>query len=62
MCRVIRLNSPNINYVIIIGSYIMNVSIFFRVMPSTDPIITLARCYVSLCNLWDCEIIRFIDL
>ncbi len=46
-CRVVRLNSPNLNYLIIIGSYIMNVAIFFRLMPSTDIIVNAARCNVS---------------
>ena len=29
----------------------MNISIFFRVMPSADPSVIAARCYVSSCSV-----------
>ncbi len=45
--RIVRLNSPNLNYLVIFGSYIMNVSIFFRIMPGTGYALNAARCYVS---------------
>ncbi len=46
-CRVVKLTSPNINYFVIIGAYIQYTSIFFRVLPSTDPDVNLATCLVS---------------
>ena len=48
-CRVIRLTSPNLNYFIIAGSYIMYTSIFIRLMPSTTETVNYFRCNVS-CN------------
>lgn len=50
MCfhRIIRLTSPNLNYFIIAGCFIMYASIFIRLMPSTDKIVNYVRCNVSL--------------
>ena len=46
-CRVVRLTSPNLNYFIIMGSYIMYSSIFIRLMLSDDETVNYVRCNVS---------------
>ncbi len=45
--RVVRLTSPVLNYLILAGISIIYVSIFFRVMPSTEYLVNAARCSVS---------------
>ena len=45
--RVVKLTSPNINYFVIIGAYLLYSSIFFRVLPSTNLAANSARCIVS---------------
>ena len=45
--RIVRLTSPNLNYFIIVGSYIMYFSIFIRLMPSGDVTVNYVRCNVS---------------
>ena len=46
-CRVVRLTSPNLNYFIIAGSYIMYASIFIRLIPSVDQTVNEVICNVS---------------
>ena len=46
--RIVRLTSPNLNYFIIAGSYIMYISIFIRLMPSGDETVNYVRCNVSI--------------
>lgn len=50
--RIVRLTSPNLNYFIIAGSYIMYSSIFIRLIPSGDETVNYVRCNVSrsICN------------
>ncbi len=45
--RVIKLTSPNMNYFIILGAYILYMSIFIRVLPSIEESVNFARCIVS---------------
>ena len=45
--RIVRLTSPNLNYFIIAGSYIMYSSIFMRLIPSGDETVNHVRCNVS---------------
>ncbi len=46
--RVVKITSPNINYFIIVGAYCHYISIYFRVLPSTDYELNALRCYVSV--------------
>ena len=48
VCRVVRLTSPNLNYFIIAGSYIMYATTFIRLIRSTDFTANYVRCNVSL--------------
>ena len=43
-----KLTSPNINYFIIMGAYCHYISIYLRVLPSTDYTFTFVRCFVSI--------------
>ena len=45
--RIVRLTSPNLNYFIIVGCFIMYASIFIRLMPSTDEVVNFVRCNVG---------------
>ncbi len=47
--RVVKLTSPNINYFIIAGAYCNYISIYSRVLPSTDYTVTFVTCFVSMC-------------
>ncbi|XP_064391124.1 gamma-aminobutyric acid type B receptor subunit 2-like [Halichondria panicea] len=44
--RVVKLTSPNINYFIIMGAYCHYISIYLRVLPSTDYTFTFVRCFI----------------
>ena len=45
--RIIRLNSPNLNYLMISGSIMIFVSDFFFVIPTIDSAFMVATCIVS---------------
>ncbi|XP_064390853.1 gamma-aminobutyric acid type B receptor subunit 2-like [Halichondria panicea] len=45
--RVVKLTSPNINYFIIVGAYCNYISIYLRVLPSTDYTVTFVRCFIN---------------
>ena len=45
-CRVIRLTTPVLNYVIIMGALLMYLSVFFGVLPSTEESIVRMQCLV----------------
>lgn len=47
MYRVVRLTSPNLNYFIIAGCYIMYATTFIRLIRSTDFTANYVRCNVS---------------
>ena len=44
--RVVRLTSPNLNYLIIVGSIIMYTTIIIRLIPSTDETVNYVICNV----------------
>ena len=46
--RIIRLNSPNLNYLIIFGSIFVYLSCIVFVIPTLDPAAVSALCVVSL--------------
>ena len=46
-CRVIKLTSPNLNYIIIFGCVLLMVGNVFVVSPSEDPSVLAAFCPVS---------------
>ena len=47
LCRLIRLTSPNLNYVICCGALMLYISVFFYAIHSTTPEIAIVLCYVS---------------
>ena len=48
MSRTIRLTSPNLNYVIILGVVLINASVFFYIMPAYSMDLQTIFCNVSL--------------
>ena len=46
-CRLIRLSSPKLNYIIILGATCFYVSRIFLVLPSLDPNVIVVHCNVS---------------
>ena len=52
--RVVKLTSPNINYFVIVGAYLLYLHIFFRVLPSTSYAVNSARCIVSKSGMLCC--------
>ena len=44
--RIVQMTSPNLNYFIIVGSYILYASVFVRLIPSTDKTVNYVRCNV----------------
>ena len=46
--RIVKLTSPNLNYVIIAGAFFSYGSIFLRMLPGTDDSSLIARCDVSI--------------
>ncbi len=46
-CRVVKLTSPNLNYFLIAGTYIMYTAVFLRLISSTLYEFNYARCIVS---------------
>ena len=47
MYRLIRLTSPNLNYLICTGAIILYIDIYFYVIPSTDQKAVTVFCNVS---------------
>lgn len=47
LSRLIRLTSPNLNYLIGIGAIILYIDIYFFVIPSTDKVAVTVFCNVS---------------
>ena len=45
--RLIRLTSPNLNYLIGVGAVVLYIDIYFFVIPSTDPVAVTVYCNVS---------------
>lgn len=52
--RVIRLTSPTLNYIIIVGSVLMYISVIFEVLPTTQEEVFHFLCIVS--HDFDCTI------
>lgn len=47
LSRIVRLISPNLNYIIIVGAIFLYLSIIFFVFPTTNPILVTFACHVS---------------
>ena len=47
-CRVIRLTSPKLNYLVIIGSVLMYLSVFIELLPTTQEAVYHSLCAVSI--------------
>lgn len=47
--RIVRLTSPNLNYLIVIGAILTYCTIFVYLIPTTNPDVYKIRCYVSDC-------------
>ena len=50
-CRIVKLTSPKLNYIIIAGAVLMYISTYFYLLPSTIEAVVQARCIVSACIL-----------
>ena len=50
--RIIRLTSPNLNYFMIVGAFMVYFSVFIRVLPTTDMLAWEFICSVSLLILF----------
>ena len=46
--RIVKLTSPNLNYIVIVGAIFMYGSVFSRMLPNTDQASLDVRCYVSV--------------
>lgn len=46
--RLVKITSPNLNYIIILGAVLMYSSIYFSVLLSVNPEVVQARCIVSV--------------
>ena len=55
LCRVIRLASPKLNYVIVVGVALMYLSAYLDVLPSVDQVLTQASCIVSGIVAYQCN-------
>ena len=47
ICRVIRLSSPNLNYILIIGVAMVYMTGIVFVIPSNDPLVLPVFCIIS---------------
>ena len=47
MCRLIRLSSPNLNYILIFGIALVYMTGIIFIIPSSDPMALPALCIVS---------------
>ncbi|XP_064390850.1 gamma-aminobutyric acid type B receptor subunit 2-like isoform X2 [Halichondria panicea] len=45
--KIVKITSPNINYIIIVGAYMMYSSIYFRILPSKDFTLNVVRCFID---------------
>ena len=45
--RIVRLISPNLNYIIVVGAMLIYISVIFFVFPTTDTFWTTFACHVS---------------
>ena len=45
--RIVRLISPNLNYLIIAGAIMLYASVYFFLVSSTDPFLVTFSCHVS---------------
>lgn len=45
--RVIRLNSPNLNYIIVIGAVMLYMTVFFFTISSVNELVVTYSCHVS---------------
>ena len=52
--RIVKLSSPNLNYLIIIGAMFMYLSVYFHLMPVTSANAVQARCIVRYCYIIIC--------
>ena len=47
MCRLIKLTSPNLNYIIGAGAILLYLAIYVSAVPTTDPTVVKWLCNVS---------------
>ena len=47
ICRLIRLTSPNLNYLLIVGTLLMYTSGIVFLLPTRNPQVMRASCFVS---------------
>ena len=48
--RLIRLSSPNLNYIIGLGVLVLYVDVYLSIVPTTDRDVVSALCNVSVCD------------
>ena len=49
-CRLIRLSSPNLNYLIGLGAIVLYLNVIVLVIPTTNPEFAAVLCNVSECG------------
>ena len=47
LCRIVKLTSPNLNYVVLVGAFFLYSSIYFYVLPSREQLNSTVYCHVS---------------
>ena len=52
--RIVRLTSPNLNYLIIIGTILLYTTVIFFVFPTTDATYQTIFCHVSYSSVFGC--------
>ena len=45
-CRIVKMTSPNLNYVIVAGALLMFISVYIDLIPTTDSAIVYTQCIV----------------
>ena len=45
--RIVKLTSPNLNYLVLLGAFLMYTSVYFYVLPSTKEFTSTLYCHVS---------------
>ena len=52
--RVVRLTSPNLNYLIILGAILLYTTVYFFVIPTSVAIVQTVNCHVSTLSVCVC--------
>ena len=45
--RIVKLTSPKLNYIVLLGAFMLYTSVYFYVLPSTQKLTSTVYCHVS---------------